>query len=350
MSFANKRITYPMLDVAKFLCALLVLVYHYFSEHKGLPTVLEEALSLYAVAVALFMTISGFLTFSKLEALESTKEKWHYVKKQVLRILKIYLLWSIVYIVFQLTQWNYSNISFSFIFWEVQDWIFGATYFTIWFMPSLAVGLILAFWMTEKLSKRMTVLIAILLYVLGSLLLTYKFVGDSIPYFSYFADFANTWLGGSRGWLFFGTPLVLLGKAIGKFKDRIRPVPAAILAVASTALLLAEALILRKFVGNTGIDMAIMMIPVCVFILSFLLGVKVPSSACFIWMRKMSVLIFVTQRIFLTVIPSLLSASVYNKLFQNTYVGAVFVCGGTVVFSALIILLSKRFKCLENLY
>ena len=63
----EKKITYPGIDIGKFLCAFLILFYHYFSEHGSLPGLLGEALSLYAVAVALFMTISGFLLYNKLE-------------------------------------------------------------------------------------------------------------------------------------------------------------------------------------------------------------------------------------------------------------------------------------------
>lgn len=70
---AEKR-SYGMLDVCKFCCALLILFYHFFSEHGGLPGILNEALSLYAVAVALFMAISGFLVFDKTSALATRRE------------------------------------------------------------------------------------------------------------------------------------------------------------------------------------------------------------------------------------------------------------------------------------
>ncbi len=49
--------SYAGLDVGKFLCALLILFYHNFTEHGPAPALLEEALSLFAVAVALFMAI-----------------------------------------------------------------------------------------------------------------------------------------------------------------------------------------------------------------------------------------------------------------------------------------------------
>ena len=87
-----KKSVYPGIDIGKFACAFLILFYHFFSEHGSLPGLLEEALSLYAVAVALFMTISGFLLYNKLEGIDSREERWSIVKKQVLRIYRIYLL------------------------------------------------------------------------------------------------------------------------------------------------------------------------------------------------------------------------------------------------------------------
>lgn len=47
-----RKSTYYGLDVGKFLCAILILFYHYFSEHEPLPGIIDEALSLYAIAVA----------------------------------------------------------------------------------------------------------------------------------------------------------------------------------------------------------------------------------------------------------------------------------------------------------
>ena len=69
-----------------------------------------------------------------------------------------------------------------------------------------------------------------------------------------------------------------------------------------------------------------------------------------VYMRKMSVLIFVTQRIFLTVIPALLSEEMKQMLFSNIWIGAVLLCGGTFAFSSLIIALSNRILWLKKLY
>ncbi len=318
-----------MLDLAKFLCALLILFYHYFSEHPCLPSILEEALSLYAVGVALFMVISGFLTFEKLETIEGTAARWQCVKKQALRILKIYALWSIPYLLYTvLYEWERAEITLMFVLSQVQHWVFGTTFYTIWFMPSLAV----------------------LMYAVGSLMLTYKAVGGHIPGFAVLTAFAGKWLGGARGWLFFGFPLTLLGSVMVKVKRKMRWQPTMILSIVSVALMLGEALVLRRSFGNSGIDMTVMMVPSVFCILGFLLSTKLPEGGYLVWMRKMSVLIFITQRLFLTVLPHILPQSVNDVVFANNYIGAVFVCGGTIGFSALIIALSKKIKVLKNLY
>ena len=115
------------------------------------------------------------------------------------------------------------------------------------------------------------------------------------------------------------------------------------------ALMLVEALTLRYFFGNSGIDMTVMMVPSTFCILGFLISSKLPESGYLVWMRKMSVLIFITQRLFLTVLPDILPQAVNEAVFANNYIGVVFVCGGTIGFSALIIALSKKFKWIKYL-
>ncbi len=341
---------YSMLDLAKFFCALLILFYHYFSEHPCLPVIIEEALSLYAVGVALFMVISGFLTFEKLEMIEGTAARWQCVKKQALRILKIYVLWSIPYLIYTVLDWERAEITLTFVLTQVRQWIFHTTFHTIWFMPSLAIGLIVAFWVKEKMPKAVGLSLMVLLYIIGSLTDTYRFIGDAIPGFSHIANFSDVWLGGSRGWLFYGFSLTMLGSFMVGIKEKMRWQRMLLLSIASMMLLLGEALLLRRFVGSTGIDLTMMMGPTVFCILGFLISVKLPGGKHLVWMRKMSVLIFLAQRLFLTVLPDILPQTVNDAIFANNYVGAVIICGGTIGLSALIIALSKKINWLKNLY
>jgi serine/alanine racemase len=346
----SERKTYTALDVGKFLCSLVILFYHYFSEHGPLPGLLDEALSLYAVAVALFMVISGFLTFRKLETIKKYTDRKKYVFKSVKRIFTVYLLWSIPYLIYTVARWDFSTITVEFVLKQVRHWIFGSTFYTIWFMPALGLGTLLSFFLTEKLPKKVVYGLSVICYVFAALALTYSFVGKLIPGYSVVTRVLNSWFGGSRGWLVYAFPLLMLGRAIVKIEKKLNWKLMAVLSVVSMGGLLAEALILRKVAGHTGIDTTFMMIPATFCILGFLISFKLPSGNYSVFLRSMSVLIFMSQRMFLTVIPDILPQTVTTAIFSNIYLGALIICGTTIVFSAVIILLTKKIKFLKYLY
>lgn len=344
------RKTYAGLDIAKFLCSLLILFYHYFSEHGTLPGVLGEALSLYAIAVALFMAISGFLTFSKIETVPDYQGRWQIVKNQALKILRIYALWSIPYLIYTVFGWDWQNITLEFVLWQVRGWIFNSTFYTIWFMPSLALGLVFTFFVTEKLPEYAVSLIAAVLYIIGSLTMTYSYFGDILPGFGTVKMIITDWLGGSRGWLVYGFPMITVGRRMAKHKEKVSTLKSAILSVVFVFLILIEALLLRKTAGHTGIDMTVMMIPSVYCILGFLISLNIPSRAYCLWMRKISVLVFMSQRLFLTVLPDLFSEFFNKYIFANYYAGAVIIGVFVIGFGTLIILFSKKVPFLKKLY
>ena len=350
MGECSGKIVYAGLDFGKFFCALLILLYHYFSEHGPLPGIIDEVLSLYAIAVALFMVISGFLIYNKLETIQGTNARWAVVWKQIKRILRVYLIWSIPYLIYNVCNWEWENINFSYVFWQVQGWIFKSTFYTIWFMPMLALGLILTFWLTEKLPEKVVCFLALAMYVVGALTLTYSFLGNMIPGFDLFNKFSTMWLGGSRGWLFYAFPLIMVGRFMIKVKHKMEWKIMALLSCGSVILMLIEALSLRYVSEvHTGIDMTIMMVPTVFCILGFLISIKIPYGIYCTWMRHMSVLIFMTQRLFLTVLPACFP-TIFNAIFEDNIIGALIICGAVIVFSSLIIALSKRYKWLESLY
>lgn len=136
---------------------------------------------------------------------------------------------------------------------------------------------------------------------------------------------------------------MLLGRFMVKLESKMNWKEMAILSSASVVGLLVEALLLRFMVGHTGIDSAFMMLPTVFCILGFLISFTViPSGTYSIFLRNMSVLVFMSQRLFLTVIPGLLSSNANQFIFDNIYFGALIVCGTTILFSVAIILLTKK--------
>ena len=61
----NVTARWPVLDLYKFLLALLLIVAHYTSEYAPLPGLFDTLTTLYIVAVPFYLTCSSFLFFSK---------------------------------------------------------------------------------------------------------------------------------------------------------------------------------------------------------------------------------------------------------------------------------------------
>ena len=220
-------------------------------------------------------------------------------------------------------------------------------------MPALAVGILFAYFLYTRLPLITLCLIALIFYIVASLLGTYSFLGDMIPSWKVFHNFSITWLGGGRGGIFFGMPLVLLGGIAAKF-NRENLIFWAIMSFFMMIFLLIEAMVLRRYVGGCGLDNALFMIPACFCITMFLRSISMAPSesmkAGLLWMRSMSILVFMSQRLFLTVIPCFFSNDIKIFIFSNPYFGAVILGGGTILFSALLIILSKKYNIIKQLY
>ena len=217
-------------------------------------------------------------------------------------------------------------------------------------MPVLTIGLILTFWITEKFSKGTAVLLAAICWMIGALLSTYNFIGIKIPNFTTFSAFTDTWIGGARGWVFYAFPLLMLGRSMVKVKNHMRPMQMALLSCICVLILLGEALLLRFLAGgHTGIDLAMMMIPTVFCVLGFLISIPLPKNSPYVWMRKMSTLVFMSQRIFLTVLPAMFP-SVFAAIFQQKYIGGILVVAFVYITGELIILGASRYKIMKLLY
>ena len=76
--------------------------------------------------------------------------------------------------------------------------------------------------------------------------------------------------------------------------------------------------------------------------------VDLKENKVWIWCRKLSLLIFVTQRLFLTMLPAFFPDA-FEKLYSNSYIGLVAVLGITITFSVIFILLSNKIKFLKKM-
>ena len=177
-----QRKNYWSLDVAKFFCAILIISAHFASEWGTFPTLVDYAFSLYVIAVPFFFCCSGFLFFKKLNTLNTKEEKFSYFKKYEKRILTMYALWAAVYFIHVVYDWIIDDeLSIIVFLKHLYRSIVFTSYSTIWFLPALAVGVAITYFLLTKLNKKQITVIAVLLYIFSMLVYTYRFTIEGTP-------------------------------------------------------------------------------------------------------------------------------------------------------------------------
>lgn len=337
-----------LIDVVKFLFAILILFAHYATEWGKFPTILDYAFSLYIIVVPFFFACSGYFLYSKVK--KGNKEEIY--KNYVIRIMKLYLAWTVIYFCFKVVGWILQGGSVSEILHYLHTSLVFTTYPTIWFLPACAVAAVMMYFLSRKFSIKTIGVIALVLYIIGSLGYSYDFLlsGENAVfikkvYEAYDAVFVTT-----RNGVFNGFPWFVLGCLVSEYGSKLKrhPILYGWGSFLCLILTVAEAVIIKVKFHSSGVDTVFFLIPFIFCLMMFLIKENI-YLGCGKWMRKMSTLIFVSQRIFLTAIPTAFPAMTII-LTGNSYVGVIVLLICVLLFSELIILASNKYKILKNLW
>ncbi len=347
----NTRKNYWSLDIAKFFCAILIISAHFASEWGKFPTIVDYAFSLYVIAVPFFFCCSGFLFFKKLIAIPSREEKKTYFIQYEKRILIMYALWSLVYFVHVVYNWYINNdLTLPIVLGYLHRCLVYSSYSTIWFLPALAIAVAITYFLLTKLNKKQIIVVVVLLYIFGMFGYTYRFTLDGTPIGNFY-DIYNELFVSSRNGVFNGVPFVFIGYIIAtkeinpSYKGFFRyAIPAGV----SLALMIAEAFILKLKFHVTGMDVGVFIVPFTYLFIMALMHIEFKENFVFLWCRKLSLLIFVTQRLFLTALPDFFP-NLFEKIYSNSYIGLFAVISITIAFSVILILLSKKINFLKKM-
>lgn len=181
---AEKPMGYANIDLAKFICALLVIIIH-TSPFENASSVaqfyIEDVLA--RVAVPLFYAITGFLFFRKLtykngkivRSQDNCKKLLRYCKKTAF----LYLSWSFTYIVIIFIPLWYRTG-----YWGVHLFkdclaiiLFKGTYYHLWYLLSLVYAIPLLYGLLCFFDFKKVGTIAIALWICECLTYSYSWVG-----------------------------------------------------------------------------------------------------------------------------------------------------------------------------
>ena len=339
---------YKSIDLFKFLGAFLIIILHtapFSSYSKVLTFGLRNIIT--PIAVPFFFVASGFLTCEKSDY---SKE---YMKRYALRLLQLYLIWSAIYFVFVVIKWLRNAFSYTYVLEYIKDFFFEGSYSTIWFLPALLSATVFVYFLHKKFSYTQIFKFSLIIYVFTLFGSSYYGLTMKIPvlreifkaYYSFFDSIKNG--------LLFGLPYVSMGAMISEQKDNIKFGSSSkkkqMLTIAVLWAIMAIEELFVAFVGwnGRGVDTVFMLIPLSYFMFVFIINLELPDNKAYTLFRKYSLLIFLSQRIPLTVIELWLSDTV---VATNSVIFSIVVIASTFLISYVIIKLSEKKKLFKYLY
>lgn len=344
----TERKNYWSLDVAKLICAVLIMSAHFAAEWGNFPTIIDYGFSLYVIAVPFFFVCSGFLFFKKWISMNNEDRKQYLISYQK-RIWIMYGCWTLVYIPFEVIYW----IKEGDVLTKALEWLHTAlvfqTYSTIWFLPALAVGIAVVCFLWSHFSKRSMIVIAALLYVFGMLGYTYNFLIEGTV-IGQIMDLYLLVFETSRNGLFNAVPFIVMGLVLSQSEivpNKKECIKNALFSLFFLLFIVVEAFTLKMKFAVTGMDVGLFLVPFVYFFVKTLLSVELADRKAWLWCRKFSLLIFVSQRVFLSALPIAFS-SFFDVLYSNSYVGLVIVWCLTISFCMLFNKLSEKIKFLKR--
>lgn len=346
---------YYAIDLMKFMLAVLLVCAHASSEKLSFPVYIDIWFSLYIIAVPFFFTTSAFFFFKKVINEDNKSIRLQYYKRYTKRILVMYLMWSLIYTCFKVAYWvQTDSLTLEAFGKHILYSITHTSYPTIWFLPSLWVAVSLVYFCWEKKIKINSILVvSLLFYIIGWI--RYTLPTDSLPFASIF-EWYDLIFRSPRNGFFNGFIFAAIGAyiAINYSKIFIKSKSLIIYYIISIILLgvvVVETLLSKKFINpQVDANFVFLLIPFTYFFVIATAKTELKPHPIYLFCRNLSLLIFLSQRLFLTAIPLLLPAGTVAAISSNPYIGLLIFLGSTFIFSLLIVKLSNKYKFLKVLW
>lgn len=268
----NSKSNYSGLDWLKFGVAILVIANH-TSPLLSYSTQADFLISniLTRIAVPVFFMTSGFFYFRKLtgEPLNDRKALYGYLKN----IGRLYGIAILLYIPLNLYT-GYFTDHFT-IYSFIKDIVFNGTFYHLWYLPALMIGIMITTFMYKKMSLKAMLIATGLLYLIGLLGDSYYGIikgsaGIAQLYEAMFHVFDYT-----RNGLFYAPVFLVLGALAAKRQPiQQRPLTQAKLFVVSLGAMFTEGILLHAAGIPRHDSMYIFALPAAYFLFQWALSWK----------------------------------------------------------------------------
>lgn len=340
--------SYYALDVTKYICAFLVIMIH-TAPFANINTNLHMwTTQIFArTAVPLYFIIAGYLFFSKIDMQREWNDQANIyrLKRYSMRILTIYGVWSLVYFPIRMISLYQANFTFEAIFSLVRDILFLGTYYHLWFLPALIIGLWIVYVLCRWCSMKQIIIYTLCLYLIGMGFNIYLPMINNIPIVSTLCDIYQKVFVTTRNGFFFAPIFIALGAYYANVEISLRYSlkKSIYTCIGAFILYILEACILQRYHLLTDYTcMYATLLIFCPSILLVLLQIHLSKRKIYLYMRKTSLLIYVSHLLFIIVCGTLFPDFSLWEVY-------LFSCICSIIFSTIVYVSMKKFKILEIL-
>lgn len=323
----EKRIGYGGIDIFKLIAAFMVVAIH-----VGPLSSINENLDFYItyvlfrVAVPFFLMVSGYFVLHKML---TSSDGVNILKTFLKKIIVLYLIATLLYIPINLYAGHFENIkSIGSI---LKMFLFDGTFYHLWYMPSVIMGSMLIFILSKKFDLKQVFVITLILYVMGLLGDSYYGVIYNVKYIKCFYDFLFKFFDYTRNGIFYAPIFLMIGVLFrGRKKVLKRSVNIYGLTL-SIVFLLIEGMILRNLNLQRHSSMYIFLIPLVVFLFSFILSFNIGNKKT---LRSLSMYVYIIHPFVIVLCRFLFKNIVFlNIVINNSILFYILVCIFSYLFS-----------------
>ena len=340
VSIVKRR--FDMVDLSRVVLAFMVVCIHASLFPKYLIPYLR-------LSVPLFFMITSFFFFRKTESMQNSIEKTAYLKKFVIRNLKLYFFYFILLLPVTLMkrQWFSEGIIKGLLHF-FRSLVFGSTFVASWFIMASVIGVAIIYFASKKVNNTVLLIISGVFYLEACMASNYNGIFCSIPVVKQVMDGLVFVFGNTFNNFFVALLWIVLGKMFAEQKMNLGRKASWMILCLSLVLLTIEHHVLLWYQIPDSNDCFIMLIPSCICIFSLLINSEVQIRHT-TELRKISVMVYATHGTVIMVLRGLFERFGVAKHSIILLGLTLLICS---VYCFLILKLEKhpKLKCLKYAY
>ncbi|SCI82313.1 Serine/alanine racemase [uncultured Clostridium sp.] len=334
------RNNYNCIDLTKYICAILVLGVHFISDYgeNNINFIFSQGIG--RVAVPFFFITSGYFLANR--SGDTIK-----IQTYLLKIFRLYALWSAIYFPYELYMWKLSNSSIVLdIVIYIKNFFLVGSFIHLWYLLAVITAVILIEVLLKKFSINKVLIIGFILYILGMIGDGYYGVLINIPLLKKIYDFYLSLFETTRNGLFFGMFFISLGYFINIKRVVIKKSISLLFLIMSIFLIIIEIYFMKSENLPLDYNMYISIIPATFFLFNLTKEIQLKDNKIYPMLRSMSVTVFLIQFMFNGIFLFFISFLDEYKLIKIEWIRFVFIAILSNVFSYLIIRLKNKYKAI----